>query len=130
MLSVGIAEEVTSYHNIFYSIHTHHSQLKSWFGVLRCPYVRFQYLLLNSYCKRYFKEFFQRIFCFIQFKAKKGGFETQGVFFVFKTSPSHTYIQLQAQKSISRVGIRRTFVKRSYLFIHTLKFLYRPHPCD
>ena len=64
MLLLGIAEEVTSYYNIFYSIHTHHSQLKSWFGVLRCPYVRFQHLLLNSYCKRYFKEFFQRIFCF------------------------------------------------------------------
>ena len=102
-----MAEVVTSnYVQHFYPINTYHSQLRSWFGVLRGPYVRFQHLLLNIYCQRYFKEFFNLgISVSIQFKAQKRGFETQEVFFIFKTSPSHTYIKLQAQKNVSRVGI-------------------------
>ena len=45
-----MAEVVTSnYVQHFYPINTYHSQLRSWFGVLRGPYVRFQHLLLNIY---------------------------------------------------------------------------------
>ena len=37
----------------------------------------------------------------------KGVWDTHGVIFIFKTSPSQTYMQLQAQKGLNRVGPRR-----------------------
>ena len=52
------------------------------------------------------------IFCLtaylcIQIQAQTGVWDTHGVIFIFKTSPSQTYIQLQAQKGLIRVGPRR-----------------------
>ena len=51
-------------------------------------------LLLNSYL------------C-IQIQAQTGVWDTHGVIFICKSSPSQTYIQLQAQKGLTRVGPRR-----------------------
>ena len=58
------------------------------------PYASFKHLLLNSYL------------C-IHIQAQTGVWDTHGVIFIFKTSPSKTYIQLQAQKGLTRVGPRR-----------------------
>ena len=51
-------------------------------------------LLLNSYL------------C-IQIQAQTGVWDTHGVIFIFKTSTGQAYIQLQAQKGLTRVGPRR-----------------------
>ena len=53
----------------------------------------FKHLLFNSYQS-------------IQIQAQTGVWDTHGVIFIFKTSPSQTYIQLQAQKGLIRVGPR------------------------
>ena len=42
-----------------------------------------------------------------RFRLKQVFWDTHGVIFIFKTSPSQTYIQLQAQKGLTRVGPRR-----------------------
>ena len=57
------------------------------------PYASFKHLLLNSYL------------C-IQIQDQTGVWDTHGAIFIFKTSPSQTYIQLQAQKGLIRVGPR------------------------
>ena len=54
------------------------------------PYASFKHLLLNSYL------------C-IHIQAQTGVLDTHGVIFIFKSSPSQTYIQLQAQKGLTRV---------------------------
>ena len=43
----------------------------------------------------------------IKIQSQTGVWDTHGVIFIFKTSPSQTYIQLQAQKGLTRVGPRR-----------------------
>ena len=58
------------------------------------PYASFKHLLFNSYQS-------------IQIQAQTGVWDIHGVIFIFKTSPSKTYIQLQAQKGLTRVGPRR-----------------------
>ena len=58
------------------------------------PYASFKHRLLNSYL------------C-IKIQSQTGVWDTHGVIFIFKTSPSQTYIQLQAQKGLTRVGHRR-----------------------
>ena len=54
------------------------------------PYASFKHLLLNSYL------------C-IHIQAQTGVLDTHGVIFIFKSSPSQTYIHLQAQKGLTRV---------------------------
>ena len=54
-------------------------------------------LLFNSYCKGYFKEFYAfKNFLFPPMHpvpGSKGGWETQGVIFTFKTYPSHSRLK-------------------------------------
>ena len=57
-------------------------------------YASFKHCLLNSYL------------C-IQIQSQTGVWDTHGVIFIFETSPSQAYIQLQAQKGLTRVGPRR-----------------------
>ena len=70
---------------------------KKGYGVLSVcveAYASCKHLLLNS-------------FQCIQIQTQTGVWDTLGVIFIFKTSPSQIYIQLQAQKGLTRVGPRR-----------------------
>ena len=78
------------------------------------PYASFKHLLLNSYL------------C-IHIQAQKGVLDTHGVIFIFKSSPSQTYIHLQAQKGLTRVKPMRQ-MNELLVLLSEAELLNRSYP--
>ena len=86
----------------------------SWNFLSGSPYASFKHLLLNSYL------------C-IHIQAQTRVLDTHGVIFIFKSSPSQTYIRLQAQKGLTRVGPRRQ-MNELLVLLSEAELLKHSHP--